>query len=266
MSCIMFLFFFYTWFVIGRHWKLFKKTNLGEDSHSFLSQVRKFTSMAPEIVGTLPVNHFVDQNGSLSINVPLQVPHAKLMPQLSLAYHSAANSSSTVGFGWVIKGASFIERVPSTIDQDGRRGRFLFTTPLWIFWHITTGVVNYDKNDCFALDGQRLMEVGRSSTETQYRFELETWSKIVAYGDPVNPARWEEHLPNGTTRKFGDTTVSLLCLHLISLWPCPKGLQRQSTRRCGNTCMGHLWAQGPIHQLHLFYVRQWHSERLVLPC
>ena len=80
--------------------------------------------MATTIVGTLPVNHFVDPNGSLSVDVPLQIPPSKMAPKVSLSYHSAANTVSAIGMGWVLKGASLIERVPATKAQDGFRGMF----------------------------------------------------------------------------------------------------------------------------------------------
>ncbi|KAF9027293.1 hypothetical protein BDZ89DRAFT_1258726 [Hymenopellis radicata] len=143
--------------------------------------------MASTIVGTLPVSHSVDSNGSLAIDIPLQVPPAKMAPKLSLSYHSAAITASTVGMGWALRGASMIERVAATKAQDGYRG-----------------VVNYDKNDRFSLDGQRLVYISGS----EYRFEMEQWSKLVASGDPENPTSWTEYLPDGSTRVFGTTADS----------------------------------------------------------
>ncbi|KAF9019803.1 hypothetical protein BDZ89DRAFT_1116604 [Hymenopellis radicata] len=143
--------------------------------------------MPPTIVGTLPAAQSVDANGSLSIDIPLQVPPAKMAPKLSLAYHSASTGASTVGLAWVLRGASMIERVEATKAQDGFRG-----------------VVNYDNNDRFALDGQRLIFVGGA----EYRFEMERWSKIIAQGDPHNPTSWTEYLPDGSTRLFGTTPDS----------------------------------------------------------
>ena len=86
--------------------------------------------MTGTIVGALTVKHAVDQNGSLSIDVPLQLPQAKFMPEISLSYHSAVKSPSPVGIGWVLKGASIIERVPATIAQDDFRGKFHPSTPI----------------------------------------------------------------------------------------------------------------------------------------
>ncbi|KAL0950270.1 hypothetical protein HGRIS_010250 [Hohenbuehelia grisea] len=144
--------------------------------------------MASSIVGTLPIQHSVDTNGSLTISVPLHAPPAKMAPDLSLSYHSASTTTSVVGTGWALKGVSLIERVAPTIVQDGFRG-----------------AVNYDQNDRFALNGQRLVSIGNN----QFRYEIEQWSKIVTTGsDPANPESWTEYLPNGTKRYFGNTANS----------------------------------------------------------
>ncbi|KAJ7475487.1 hypothetical protein B0H11DRAFT_2032379 [Mycena galericulata] len=143
--------------------------------------------MATSIVGTLPVSQSVDSNGSLSLEIPVQTPPAKMAPKLSLAYHSASTRTSIVGMGWALKGTPTIERVAATKDQDGFRG-----------------VVNYDENDRFSLDGQRLIRISGN----EYRYEIEQWSKITAHGDPTNPTSWTEYLPDGGIRTFGDTEES----------------------------------------------------------
>lgn len=79
--------------------------------------------MSNEIVGTLKIDHGVDPSGSLICTVPVRVPSAKMAPDLSLSYHSAANSASAIGMGWVLKGVSYVERVQATIAQDGYRGK-----------------------------------------------------------------------------------------------------------------------------------------------
>ncbi|KAF4593628.1 hypothetical protein EYR40_008416 [Pleurotus pulmonarius] len=141
-----------------------------------------------EIVGALPVKHDVDPNGSLTIDVQLMLPPAKMAPNLTVSYHSAATNASVIGVGWVLKGVSCIERVAATVAQDQIRGS-----------------VNYDQNDRFSLDGQRLVSIGNN----EYRYELEMWSKIVAHGnDASNPDYWVEFLADGTQRTFGNTQDS----------------------------------------------------------
>ncbi|PFH50174.1 hypothetical protein AMATHDRAFT_48084 [Amanita thiersii Skay4041] len=138
------------------------------------------------ISGTLPVTHAVDHSGSFTINIPLQLPQCRFKPDLAFAYHSAATEHSLLGRGWALLGVSAIERVPATVAQDGFRGS-----------------VNYNDKDKFALDGQRLVMIGNKN---EYRFEIEQWSRIFALGNDVaNPTSWEQHLPDGTIRRFGAT-------------------------------------------------------------
>ena len=93
------------------------------------------------------------------MNVPLCLPPTKTMPEISLAYHSAASESSPIGLGWVMKGTPRIERVPATLAQDGFRGTAALFLILDLLLILSKGVVNYDENDRFALDGQRLVKV-----------------------------------------------------------------------------------------------------------
>lgn len=77
------------------------------------------------IVGTLPAKHTVDPNGSLNIDVPIQLPPSNLDPGISFSYHSAAQDMGDMGPGWVIRGLAVIERVGATRVQDGFLGRRL---------------------------------------------------------------------------------------------------------------------------------------------
>ncbi|KAJ7125831.1 hypothetical protein C8R43DRAFT_1212260, partial [Mycena crocata] len=143
--------------------------------------------MSASIVGTLPISHSVDANGSLAIEVSLQIPPAKVAPKFTLAYHSASTGASAAGMGWALKGAPSIQRVAATQAQDGFRG-----------------VVNYNEDDRFSLDGQRLVHTGGN----EYHYEIEQWSKFVVEGNPKNPTSWTEYLPDGGIRSFGSTPDS----------------------------------------------------------
>lgn len=81
--------------------------------------------MVNEIVGSLPISHSVDANGSLSVDVSIQLPPSKFPPELSLSYHSAAIDTSVVGYGWALKGGAAVTRVAATIAQDDIRGMSL---------------------------------------------------------------------------------------------------------------------------------------------
>ncbi|PFH45645.1 hypothetical protein AMATHDRAFT_71273 [Amanita thiersii Skay4041] len=149
-------------------------------------------SQSNNIVAPIQIDQSIDSSGSLALNVPLQLPKCRFMPNLSLGYTSAATGHSVLGRGWNMLGIPYIERIPATLAQDGRRG-----------------IVQYNQYDCYALSGQRLIKIsGNVNNWTEYRFEIGQCSRIFAYGDLANPTYWMQYLPDGTTRKFGDTQDS----------------------------------------------------------
>lgn len=112
--------------------------------------------------------------------------------------------------------------------------------------------MNYDKNDRFALNGQRLMQIAPH----EYRYELEQWSKITTTGsDPANPDSWTEHLPDGTTRLFGVTTVRRRVRFFVAIimiiYSCfdNVGFEHQSTGSTKNPCLGRLRTFRSVLQL-----------------
>ncbi|PFH50324.1 hypothetical protein AMATHDRAFT_85848, partial [Amanita thiersii Skay4041] len=162
------------------------------DGASFICQAVVSQLSQNKIVAPIPISHAVDSSGTLTLNVPLQLPHSRFMPEISLGYNSAVTRSSVLGCGWDLIGVPTIERVPATIAQDGHRG-----------------TVKDNQYDCFALSGQRLIKIsGSINNRTKYRLEIEQWSRFFALGDVANPTSWEQYLPDGTIRKFGDTTDS----------------------------------------------------------
>jgi hypothetical protein len=75
------------------------------------------------------------------------------------------------------------------------------------------GSINYDSNDRFTLNGQRLMSISGN----EYRYEVEQWSKVVAEGvDLANPDSWTEYLPDGTVRRYGSTSVNNYFICVLS--------------------------------------------------
>lgn len=75
------------------------------------------------IVGTLDVGHSVDPNGSLSLDIAIKVPPAKLSPEISVSYHSAVTEMSVLGLGWELHAHGFIQRTSATVVQDGFAGK-----------------------------------------------------------------------------------------------------------------------------------------------
>lgn len=122
----------------------------------------------------------VSRNGAAEYAVPIQVPPGVkgLQPNLAFSYNSLSGNG-LLGLGWNISGLSAISRCRSTIAQDG----FM-------------DAVDFDANDRFCLDGQRLVvaNVGiYGATNTQYRTEIDTYSRVTSL--------------NSSSRVFGGSTV-----------------------------------------------------------
>jgi hypothetical protein len=112
-------------------------------------------------IGATPGSFAVDPSGAATYSIPIFVPPGTngMQPQLSLNYHSQGGNG-LLGMGWSIGGLSAIHRCGSTIAIDGIKGG-----------------VNYDANDKFCLDGERLIW---SSSDGFYRTQHESWQKVVA--------------------------------------------------------------------------------------
>jgi len=78
------------------------------------------------------------------------------------------------------------------------------------------GSVNFDANDRFCLDGQRLILVAGSgaygAANSQYRTEIPTFTKIVANGSAglSGPASFTAYQKSGETVQYGATATSLV--------------------------------------------------------
>ena len=79
-----------------------------------------------------------------------------VQPSLALSYDSSAGNG-LLGQGWALSGLSAISRCPTTLERDG----------------FIDGV-DFDSNDQFCLDGQRLVHISGSL----YRTELDDFSVI----------------------------------------------------------------------------------------
>src|SRR5882672_2215638 len=116
-------------------------------------------------VGATAGTFSVDQNGGAGYTIPISVSPgtAGMEPRVALSY-SRQIQSDLLGVGWSVGGLSIIHRCGTTIVLDGLKGG-----------------VNYDANDRFCLDGQRLILISGvyGADGAQYRTERESFSKIV---------------------------------------------------------------------------------------
>ncbi|QNM95001.1 SpvB/TcaC N-terminal domain-containing protein [Chitinimonas koreensis] len=118
--------------------------------------------------GSLPGTFEVAASGAATYTIPLGLPSGSggMQPTLGLAY-SSQGGYSPLGMGWSLTGLSAVSRCPKSRFIDGEKGS-----------------VGHDANDRFCLDGQRLIAVSGSygANGTEYRTQLESFSKIVSYG------------------------------------------------------------------------------------
>ncbi len=130
----------------------------------------------------------VSPSGAATYSIPIVVPPGTngMAPKLSLNYNSQAGNG-LVGTGWSIGGLSVIHRCGATIAIDSFKGG-----------------VNYDNNDRFCLDGERLIAIGGA----QYRTQHESWQRVVASDGTMNPASFTVTTKDGTVMTFGGTANS----------------------------------------------------------
>lgn len=154
------------------------------------------------VVGKLPGLYNVTPNGQFCYDIPLSVPSGigGMVPKLSITYNSG-NGNGLLGFGFDLKGLSTISRAPRNLYNDG-----------------ISDVVRFNEDDRFALDGARLQLVKSSSTEREYRTEMNTFSKITAYGAVDSPKRFIVQTKDGITYEY--ESYSQLTKNLF--WPLKK--------------------------------------------
>jgi RHS repeat-associated protein len=158
------------------------------------------SGMEPALAGgppamTVPGQPGVSQTGAFTYTIPIAVPpgSAGVKPSLSLNY-SSHGTDGYMGLGWSLGGLSSITHCPRTIAEDSVHGG-----------------VNYDTNDRYCLDGQRLILISGTygADSSQYRTEIEGFREIIAHGSAGNgPAWFEVHLRTGQVLQYGDTTSS----------------------------------------------------------
>ena len=163
-----------------------------------------FSVSAQTLVGELPGEFSVNNLGAASYMVPLNVSPgtAGMEPKLAVNY-SSRGDNGILGVGFSLGGLSAITRGGASLDQDG----------------FIDGV-DFDDNDRFLLDGQRLEIVALDGTPTtdkdyygdagsEYRTEIDSFSRVIAYGQSGNgPASFKVWTKSGLIYEYGNTTDS----------------------------------------------------------
>jgi uncharacterized repeat protein (TIGR01451 family) len=153
---------------------------------------------AAQAMMLVPGQFNVSPSGGANYSVGVVVPPgtAGVVPVLSLDY-SSQGGDGVLGMGWSLGGLPSIGRCQRTIAQDGVRG-----------------AVNYDANDRFCMGGQRLFAInngGYGADGTEYRTEIEGFSRIISHGSAgTGPAWFEVHTKAGQIMEFGHTADSFV--------------------------------------------------------
>lgn len=150
--------------------------------------------------GEIPGRFAVSDSGGATYRIPIAVPPgvAGMAPQLALAY-SSQGGNGLAGQGWSLEGLGTIHRCSRTPAQDGVRGS-----------------VNFDGNDRFCLDGQRLVRVAgvEGAAGAEYRTERDGFARILAVGTAgAGPASFTMQTKAGLAMQFGATTDARLEVH-----------------------------------------------------
>jgi RHS repeat-associated protein len=150
---------------------------------------------------SVPGQFNVNQLGGATYSIPISVPPGTggMTPSLSLEY-SSMGTDGILGLGWSLSGLPAITRCPRTLAQDKDSSG-----------NPVHGSVNYDNNDRFCLDGQRLVSINGAygANNTEYRTEVEGFARIVSYGTAGNgPSSFKLWTKSGQIMEFGNTEDS----------------------------------------------------------
>ncbi len=181
-------------------------------------------------VGSTAGSFDVSPQGAGTYTLPLTIPPgiSGMQPALSLAYNSQAGSG-LLGPGWSLQGLSAISRCGATRVQDG----------------FIDGV-DFDANDRYCLDGQRLIAVSGAygANLTEYRTEIDSFSKIVSYTEAgsAGVAYFRVWTKAGQVLEYGRSTDSRI----------------EATSRSDNAVL--IWAVNRIEDTVGNYITTTYSE------
>src|SRR5579883_1613105 len=163
-------------------------------------------------VGAIPASHTVDRLGGFNYTIPIWLPPGPkdVEPHLALVYDSTEDDTAAdnmplagtsgldevpAGAGWVLQGLSMIERVNTTMADDGQ-----------------AAAPAYAANDAYALDGNRLRltSIGNYGQDgATYQTQMANFSLITSHGSTgYGPDHWTVQGKDGLTYEYGNTSDS----------------------------------------------------------
>jgi len=157
-----------------------------------------FEVSAEMLVGELAGEFAVNNLGAVNYTIPLNVSPgtAGMEPKLAVSY-SSRGGNGLLGLGFSLAGLSTITRGGASLDQDG----------------FIDGV-DFDDNDRFLLDGQRLELISTNGLAygdagSEYRTEIDSFSRVIAHDRAGNgPAWFKVWTQSGLIYEYGNTVDS----------------------------------------------------------
>ncbi len=149
-----------------------------------------------EAVGALGGERSINPDGSASYTIPITTPagRAGMEPSISVSYNSSNSADGELGLGWTVSGFSKIQRCTTS------KARGEEVDP-----------VDFDENDKYCLDGQRLVLVDGiyGDDGAEYRLENDSFLKVVSVDTTGNgPTSFMVYTPEGLIQHYGETENS----------------------------------------------------------
>jgi RHS repeat-associated protein len=197
--------------------------------------------------GELSVSPF----GAANYNIPIAVPPGinGVQPQMSLTYNSQGGVGMA-GYGWNLSGLSAITRIPSTKFHDG-----------------LIDPVDFDDNDRFALDGQRLMLKTGTYGAPNSEYETEIFSNIKV---TFTGGFFKVEYPDGSKAFYGissDSKVGTLS-YALTYWENPQSVRITYTYTQANYTAyvnaikyGTVGTSNPINEIQFVYKNRDREEQ-----
>ena len=158
------------------------------------------------VAGSLPGGVAVDNQGSASYGIPIEVVPGTggLQPDLALHYNSRS-ANGMVGVGWSVAGLSTIARGPTT--------DFLETTNRANYDPENYKIhgVDFTNYDRFYLDGQKLVAISGSygANNAVYRTFMDSFARVSSHGSAGGgPAYFVVRTKDGLYMEYGNSSDS----------------------------------------------------------
>jgi len=141
-------------------------------------------------VGKIDIVSGTTQTGGRTYDVPIKVPSGmhNFQPELSLSYNSQ-QGNSLLGIGWTLNGLSKITRTPQTLHYNNN-----------------VAPVSLDNEDCFMLDGCRLILTSGGDNEIIYETEQGN-IRVKGYSNGDQITSFTVYYPDGRKAEFGNPEV-----------------------------------------------------------